>query len=119
LRAEEDNVRRAKACLDLLNARHNRSRLHNHASPPAIRSIVCDVVVVGGKVAQVVDLYLEQTPLLRPLQDTRLQRGSKHVWENGQNVYFHMSKCLDSSFFPLPLLAGGGRGWGFSPASLP
>src|SRR5262249_49883174 len=91
LRAEEDDVRRAKACLDLLNPSHDRLWLHDHASASAIWIIVRDVMAVGGKVAQVVDLYLEQTPLLRALHDTRLQRGRKHLWKNGQDVHFH---CL-------------------------
>jgi hypothetical protein len=57
--AEEDYIRWAKACLDLLNAPNDRLRLHDHPGTPAVRSIVRDVVTVCGKIPQVVQIHLE------------------------------------------------------------
>jgi hypothetical protein len=89
LGAEEDDVRWAKACLDRVHARHDGLGLHNHTGPPAIRSIVRDMVTVHRKITQVMDMDLEQAPLLGTLQDTGLERSSKHFREDGENVHFH------------------------------
>jgi hypothetical protein len=89
LRAEEDDVRRAKACLDRLHGRHDGLWLHDHAGTPTIRGIVRDMVAIRRKVTQVMDLDLEQAPLLGTLQNTGLERGGKHFRKNGENMCFH------------------------------
>jgi hypothetical protein len=89
LGAEEDDVRRAKVCLDRVHARHDGLWLHDHTGPPTIRGIVREVVAVRRKVTQVMDMDLEQAPLLSTLQDTGLERASKHFRKDGENVYFH------------------------------
>jgi hypothetical protein len=59
LGAEEDDVRRTKARLDRVHARHDGRWLHDHTGTPTIRGIVRDVVAVCRKVTQVMDMDLE------------------------------------------------------------
>lgn len=89
LGAEEDDVRRSKACLDRLYGRHDGLRLHDHAGTSTIRGIVRDVVAIRRKVTQVMDMHLEQAALLGALQNTGLQRGRKHFRKDGENMCFH------------------------------
>jgi hypothetical protein len=46
-------------------------------------------MAIRRKVTQVMDLDLEQAPLLGTLQNTGLQRGGKHFRKNGENMCFH------------------------------
>jgi hypothetical protein len=89
LGAEEDDIRWAKACLNCLHGRHDGLWLHDHAGTPTIRGIVRDMVAIRRKVTQVMDLDLEQAPLLGTLQNTGLERGGKHFRKNGENMCFH------------------------------
>jgi len=59
LGTKEDDVRGAKACLDLLNAPHDGLWLHNHPGTPAVWGIVRNAVAVCRKIPQVVKIDLE------------------------------------------------------------
>ena len=89
LRAEEDDVRRAKTCLDLAYARHDRLWLHDHTGSPTVRGIVRDAVAVRCKIAQVMHMDLQETPLLGSLQDTGLERRRKHLGKERKNMDVH------------------------------
>jgi len=59
LGTKEDDVRGAKACLEILNAPHDGLWLHNHPGTPTVWGIVRNAVAVCRKISQVVEMDLE------------------------------------------------------------
>ena len=77
--------------LQLLDGAEYGFGLHHHARLPAEGVVVDGAAAVEGVVAQVVDDDLDETLLLRPLEDRLVQGRGDQLGYYGYDVYSHCS----------------------------
>ena len=67
----------------------NRLTLHDHTRKASVGIIVHTAVLVGGVVAQVVDMYVHEPLALGPGQNGHIDKAFQHLRQDCDNIYSH------------------------------
>ena len=77
------------------NSCKDRFHFHHHPTATSIRFIVCDMVLIPGKVADIMDTYINQSTLTGALQNTTIEIWGENFREQRENIKLHVSILVD------------------------
>ncbi len=89
LRAEQDHRAGGGSAKHALHRGEDRLGLHHHAPAAAVGGVVSGVVFVGGPIADVVGVNLDQIVLDRAFEDADIKIGLKDFREETEDVKSH------------------------------